>query len=293
MSPLIKRIAFGAACLVLVAIMYLSIFGMPDFSEPPPPPVAGACGPAPNTCAAGELVADGGPEWLCNGLHGGPAQSCPLAPPAPEPVPEPEPLPTPTIMGKGVRPDCPDCLGLELALLELGYLNQFLTMVQLVRENASRLPPAYSDVIVEMIREDHPRIAPLIPATFSALADPNAPVGPEMDRDAVLGIIQEELSALTDEADQIMEDELPDAIAGVTIDDVRVVYARPGAAGRQPRAHINVGERRDIITRGRAVPAGDMELVLVEVIPPSEAHERSQVVVKDTLTGTLYTLQWY
>lgn len=261
MNPVVKRILFALACAGLVGVIYVTLFGMPGGApEPPPPP---------------------------------PPSEVPETPVSePEPVPEPAPLAV-----SAARPDCPDCLALELAMLELGYLNQFLSMLQQVRQNAAQLPPEYSEVIADLVRGQHPILAPLIPATFGRPEDPNQSAGPALDQHTVLAIVQEQLAAFNagGEGDlEEFEEPVPaDTSTPLSIDDVRVVYARPGDGERQPRAILDVRRERQIIGRSRFVAVGGMNLELLDIIPSqSPADSRSQVIVRDRNSGESYTVDW-
>lgn len=248
MNTLTKRILFGLACAGLVGIIYVSLFGLPVATpEPPPPPPVAA---------------------------------------VPVPAPEPVPVvvePVPAITQEDVRPDCPDCLALERSLLELGYLNQFLNMLQSVRENALRLPPGYSDAIVSMVEEQHPLLAPLVPQIFDPPADPTRPAAVRASA-APGGDYPEEAIATRARA----------AVSSPSIEDVRVVFARPATAERTPRAHIRVHEMRTIMTPEQPVHVGDMVLELVDVLPARDgaADRRSRVLIRERNSGQTHTLEW-
>lgn len=256
MNTWIKRILFILACVGLAGVIYVSLFGLPvGTPEPPPLPPSATEVPTP------ELE------------------------PAPEPAPAPEKM-APPIADEGARPDCPDCLKLELALLELGYLNQFLGMLQQAQTNALRLPSGYSEAVMEIVQEQHPLLVPLIPAMFGPPETFSAPAAPSQPTESV--------DTKEDHTEEIDIIAVPEMIAPVSIEDVRVVYARPGTKERPPRAHINVLETREVIAPGRTVHAGHMELVLVDILPANSAVDgRSRVIVRDRNSSQTYTLEWF
>ena len=118
---------------------------------------------------------------------------------------------------------CPDCTEVEHILLDLGYLNQLLLLLDQIEQNASKLPSALGPVIAHMIRLEHPKLAPLIPATFEA-----DEVKQPLPRADLVALIHAEIGR-----DATARARAPTP-PPVSIGDLRVVYAGPAGSINKP-----------------------------------------------------------
>ena len=179
---------------------------------------------------------------------------------------------------------CPDCTEVEHILLDLGYLNQLLLLLDQIEQNASKLPSALGPVIAHMIRLEHPKLAPLIPATFEA-----DEVKQPLPRADLVALIHAEIGR-----DATARARAPTP-PPVSIGDLRVVYARPGRIDKQtePRVHVDLRNERITLTPARPLLRGSLHVRLLDILPaaePRRAHPR--VIVKDMKTGKTHTLPW-
>ena len=62
---------------------------------------------------------------------------------------------------------CPDCRPVEHILLDLGYLQQVLQQIQAVQQATATIDPDMYPLIKDIIMQEYPRLATLIPAAFN------------------------------------------------------------------------------------------------------------------------------
>jgi len=193
---------------------------------------------------------------------------------------------------------CPDCRPVEHILLDLGYLQQVLQQIQAVQQATATIDPDMYPLIKDIIVQEYPRLATLIPAAFN---DP-APAGTGDDRitvEQISSMIRTSIdeSLAEKRAHAAMSAQAPEEQAApARIDDIEVIIARPGNPdkGYNPRARVDInGERHTLTTSGEMVH-GPYRLQLLDVIPARDNRRKqnAEVVVRDLASNNTYTLQW-
>ena len=193
----------------------------------------------------------------------------------------------PTAVSDISIPGCPDCTLIEHILLDLGYLNQLLTILEEIEKKTNTLPDSLKPVIADIIKKDYPRIAPLI--NTSVRAQENTDPIQLLDKKTVITLIHDEINR--DSQKQVKKD-LPRRLG---INDIKVVFARIGDPdkNRLSRVHINAGDKREIITTGRGLKRNGINIILSEITPSPDPHRsHAQVYVKDINTGKTHRLNW-
>ena len=210
--------------------------------------------------------------------------AAPTNPPADDPAPTPAAALTTRLDELNVN--CPDCTPVEHILLDLAYLNQLLTMLDQIKENASKLPPGFSPIIVDIIKSQHPTLAPLIPAS---LKDNNKDNNDKIDKDMVVSLIHQEINR---SGQQQTQKKTPKQ---ATINDIKVVFARPGQSEKNipPRVHVNIFDERQILTPSRPLTQYGLNIKLLEIIPSANPRrERPRIIILNTRTGNTQDLTW-
>ena len=194
---------------------------------------------------------------------------------------------------------CPDCRPVEHILLDLGYLQQVLQQIQAVQQASATIDPDMYPLINDIIMQEYPRLATLIPAAFN---DPSS-AGAGADRLTVEQVssmirtsidesLAEERAQPTTPAQAPEQEQAPPA----RLDDIKVIIARPGNPDKDynPRARVDInGERHTLTTSGEMVH-GPYRLQLLDVIPArdNQRKQNAAVVVRDLASNNTYQLQW-